>query len=94
MFTGTDLGISWNAYPHATIAGGSTAGNVTFTSSSQILYAISEKDGDYIPIRSNDGGRSWNPINDPTFGGAYYIHADPASTNRPTVNAWIHWAAG
>ncbi|MFZ9977009.1 MAG: T9SS type A sorting domain-containing protein [Candidatus Kapaibacteriota bacterium] len=86
MFTSTDLGISWNAYPHATIAGGSTAGNVTFTSSSQILYAISEKDGDYIPIRSNDGGRSWNPINDPTFGGAYYIHADPASTNRLIVS--------
>ena len=86
MFSSTDLGISWNAYPHATIAGGSSAGNVTFTSNAQILYAISEKDGDYIPVRSSDGGRSWNPINDPTFGGAYYIHADPASTNRLIVS--------
>jgi len=86
MFASTDLGISWNAYPHATIAGGSSAGTVTFTSNSQILYAISEKNGDYIPVRSNDGGRSWIPINDPTFGGAYYIHADPASTNRLIVS--------
>ena len=86
MFASTDLGISWNAYPHAPIAGGSSAGNVTFTSNTQILYAISEKEGDFIPVRSSDGGRSWNPINDPTFGGAYYIHADPASINRLIVS--------
>ncbi len=86
VFTSTDLGISWNANPHANISGGSFAGKVTFTSNSQILYAISEQGGDYIPVRSSDGGRSWNPLNDPTFGGAYYIHADPASTNRLIVS--------
>jgi photosystem II stability/assembly factor-like uncharacterized protein len=82
MFSSTDLGNSWNAYHHATIAGGSSSGTVTFTSNPQILYAISEQQQYYFPVRSSDGGRTWNPINDPTFGGAYYIHADPASTNR------------
>ncbi len=89
MFSSTDLGNSWNAYSHRTIAGGSSAGTVTFTSNPQILYAISEQDGDYIPVRSSDGGKTWSAINDPTFGGAYYIHADPASTNRLIVSDYI-----
>jgi len=82
LFTSTDLGVSWIANQHGTIAGGGFAGKVTYTSSPLIQFAISEQKGLHVPIKSTDAGRTWTPINDPTFGGAYTIHADPAATNR------------
>lgn len=82
LFTSTDLGVSWISAHHANIAGDGYAGKVTFTSSPLIQYAISKKDDVHIPVRTTDAGRTWAPIYDPTFGGAYTIHADPAATNR------------
>ncbi|MGA1277351.1 MAG: T9SS type A sorting domain-containing protein [Candidatus Kapaibacteriota bacterium] len=82
LFTSIDLGATWNAIQHGNISGGGFAGKVTFTSSPLIQYAISDQKGLDIPVKSTDGGRTWIPIYDPTFGGAYSIHADPAATNR------------
>ena len=82
LIVSTDLGVSWNTTHYASIAGGNYAGKMTFTASPAIIYSISDVDGDFIPVKSTDGGRSWVKITDPTFGGAYYIHADPSTTNR------------
>lgn len=82
MFSSADFGTTWSTIPYGTLAGGGFAGRITFTTNPMIQYAISYKDGYHIPVRSSDAGRTWTPINDPTFGGAYSIHADPESTNR------------
>ena len=82
MFSSADFGTSWSTIPYGTLAGGGFAGRITFTSNPMIHYAISYKDGYHIPVRSSDAGKTWTPISDPTFGGAYTIHADPDATNR------------
>ena len=82
MFKSTDFGNSWTIYPYKTLGGGNYSGHIAYTSSPQIMYTLS-KQGDYtVPVKTTDGGRSWNPISDPTSGSAYYLYADPSSTTR------------
>lgn len=90
MFHTNDGGQNWNPLYFNDFRGVTTA-SMQFTSDPNILYSISMDDfrlEQNIPVKSIDGGNTWLPIADPTFGGAYYIFADPDDTERVLVSSY------
>lgn len=64
-----------------------SAGHLTkiaYTSDNNIRYCLSVNpdDGTMSPRKSMDAGLSWNTMNDPTSNDAFYIAANPNTTNQ------------
>src|SRR5205823_713194 len=61
----------------------STLSRVQFTSDPSVLYTLDFSQNQVRPSRSTDAGVTWTSLpNDPTFGGAFAIFADPAGSGR------------
>ena len=86
VFHSTNLGESWELIDFRKIQGNRES-QIRFTSNPSILYAL-DYTGDLVtPSKSTDGGLTWNRLNnDPTFGGAYSLFADPNSANNLIVS--------
>jgi photosystem II stability/assembly factor-like uncharacterized protein len=90
VFKSGDFGRSWTTLDFRQLQGGPKS-NLRFTADPNILYAIN-LNGDpstdnMMPSRSLDGGNTWTPLpGDPTGNEAYFLFADPNSTNRLLVS--------
>jgi photosystem II stability/assembly factor-like uncharacterized protein len=82
IFESTDFGRTWNQFDYRMMAGSSITGKIAFTSSPLIMYSIHRIVDGFYPVKSTDGGITWQRTEDPTQGNAYYLYADPDSTNR------------
>ncbi len=82
VFRSADFGASWTTLHFARLQGGVET-QVRFTSDPSRLYAVDLGDDLRTPVRSTDGGATWAALaTDPTWGEAYTLWADPASTER------------
>ncbi len=90
VFHSTNLGASWELFDFRQIQGNRES-QVRFTSNPSILYAL-DYTGDLVtPSKSTDGGLTWQRLsNDPTFGGAYSLFADPNSASNLIVSDYSH----
>jgi Viral BACON domain/Putative binding domain, N-terminal len=90
VFHSTNLGASWDVFDFRQIQGNRES-QVRFTSNPSILYAI-DYTGDLVrPSKSTDGGLTWHRLSsDPTFGEAYSLFADPASSSNLIVSDYSH----
>jgi photosystem II stability/assembly factor-like uncharacterized protein len=85
VFHTTNKGTSWNILDFRELISTGGMHTVEFTSDPGILYTVNM---DFItderfPVKSTDGGAHWAPtLSDPTGSDAWYISADPQSTNR------------
>ena len=90
VFHSTNLGASWELYDFRQIQGNRES-QVRFTSSPSIVYAIDYTADLARPSKSTDGGLTWNRLtNDPTFGEAYSLFADPNSASKLIVSDYSH----
>jgi hypothetical protein len=88
VFRSADFGSSWATLPFLELVGG-VESEVRFTSDPSVLYAIHLADDLRAPVKSVDWGVTWEPLaSDPTWGEAYTLWADPASTERLLVAAY------
>ncbi|MCB0667971.1 MAG: T9SS type A sorting domain-containing protein, partial [Saprospiraceae bacterium] len=84
LFHSIDAGQTWDVVPFTEIRSFPES-EIQFTNDPNILYALHY---DFvadrkIPVVSIDGGQHWSPVTaDPTDGEAYYLLADPGSTQR------------
>ena len=77
-----DLGRTWHALPFFELQGGIES-QVRFSSDPLVLYSIRLADDLRTPVKSIDGGQTWAALaGDPTWGEAYSLWVDPASTER------------
>jgi hypothetical protein len=78
----TDYGASYTTLPYDKIQSGSN-GVVRFTNNSSILYAIQDANDLAVPVKSLDGGMTWNtlPGNPDPFEYVYYLYADYDNPN-------------
>jgi photosystem II stability/assembly factor-like uncharacterized protein len=89
LFESTNLGATWAPVDFAQVVG-NRASEVQFTSDPNVQYVLDfavEDGADLVrPKRSLDGGATWTYLaNDPTGGGAFYLYADPTSTQRLVI---------
>lgn len=63
---------------------------VQFTADPDVRYGlrIQFREGIVLPVRSDDGGASWQDLNNPQPDGLLDLSADPASTGRLLVTDW------
>ncbi len=61
LFHTTDFGLSFSTVPFQSIQGGHNS-RVQFTVSPNLLYCISYANDLALPVRSTDGGSSWNVL--------------------------------
>ncbi len=88
VFWSTSFGARWRVVPFGELQGG-VSSEVRFTADREVLYAINCAEDLRIPVRSDDGGRTWAPLaSDPTDGEAYTLFTDPASSDRLLVAAY------
>lgn len=89
LFHTTDMGRTWTQADHRVIQG-NRASQVWYTNDPMILYTIDHSTRNLIdlrqPVRSNDGGQTWQPLpGDPTGAQAFAMLADPFDFNRVFV---------
>ena len=89
VFHTTNSGVSWSTVPFNELLSVTTS-KVQFTSDNLIRYAVNF---DFFteasfPVKSTDGGITWNPITDPTGGECYSIFADDNSTQRIVIASY------
>jgi photosystem II stability/assembly factor-like uncharacterized protein len=94
VFHTTNAGASWQMVDFRQLQGGHEA-RVQFTEDPNIRYSIDYSNvdgGDLVrPSKSTDGGQTWQSIaSDPTFGGAFYLFADPTNHNRLVVTDYVN----
>lgn len=78
LYRSTDFGASWTTLDFRQINGGNRTGHIRFTRNADLLYTISVRVDNTIPVRSTDGGTTWRPLEtDPTGAGAFSLHCDP-----------------
>lgn len=88
LFRSTDLGATWGMVDSTELVG-NRAARVCPTSDPQVLYSIDHTGDVRRPSKSTDGGLTWTPMAaDPTAEDAYWLGADPASTQRLLVSDW------
>ncbi len=81
-----DGGASWTMTPFTRMQVSRNTGPVQHTSSSSVLYAVDSREDMLRPVRSTNGGLSWQPLpSDPTGGEAWSLAADPTTTTRLLV---------
>ena len=85
LFHTTDFGNSYSIVHFKYITSGSMT-NVQFTNDPKILYTINQNEFGNYPVKSTDGGVTWNKLKvDPTSGGAYFLFADDENFNKILV---------
>lgn len=90
VFHSTNLGSSWELCDFRQIQGNRES-QIRFTSNPLILYAIDYTGDLATPSKSTDGGLTWYRLsNDPTFGEAYSLFADPNSSSKLIVSDYSH----
>jgi hypothetical protein len=89
MFHSLDTGNSWNVVGYNYINAFHST-HVEFTNNNLIRYCMNTdpNSGNYIPVKSNDGGATWTTLpGDPTVGnGAWYTIANPQNANQVIVS--------
>lgn len=89
-FHSTNSGATWEVMPFYELRPNTYSG-VQFTSDPSIRYSINV---DFLadafrPVKSTDGGETWHTLAaDPTGGEAYYLFADPNSTQRILLSSY------
>ena len=78
----TDYGLSYSTSDFSKIQSGSN-GVIRFTNNANILYGIQDANDLAIPVKSTDGGQTWNtlPGNPDEFEYVYYMYADYDNPN-------------
>ncbi|HUM48479.1 MAG TPA: hypothetical protein PLD84_16220, partial [Chitinophagales bacterium] len=81
-FHTTDYGNSYSILDHKKIQSGSN-GVIRFTNNANILYGIQDADDLAVPVKSTDGGQTWNnlPGNPDPFEYVYYLYANYDNPN-------------
>jgi photosystem II stability/assembly factor-like uncharacterized protein len=88
LFFTTNSGLEWEVVPFVQITAFNET-NVQFTSDLNILYTV-HGDWQRIPVKSTDGGKTWNPLpNDPTYMETFYLFADWNSTDRIILSMYF-----
>lgn len=92
VFHTVDAGATWRTVDFREIQG-NWATNVQFTSDPDVAYAVDYSLIDLIdsatPARSDDGGKTWQPLSaDPTGGGVFSLLSDYGDPNRIIVTDW------
>lgn len=88
VYHSKDSGRTWHALPFLELRGGIES-QVRFSSDPQVLYSIDLADDLRNPVKSIDGGLTWTPLaGDPTWGEAYSLWVDPASTERLLLSSY------
>lgn len=78
LYRSTDFGRSWTTLDFRQINGGNRTGHIRFTNDPDLLYTISVRVDNTLPVRSTDGGGTWSLLGeDPTEGEAYALFCDP-----------------
>jgi photosystem II stability/assembly factor-like uncharacterized protein len=88
VFHTTNLAASWTLSDFRQLQGARDS-RVNFTSDPNILYSISYIMDAPTPMKSTDGGTTWNPLpGDPTFGDVWGLSVDLASTTRVLLTSY------
>ena len=89
MFHTTDAGKTWDILHYQNLIA-TIQTSIQFTSDPNILYAIhlDFKPDLRVPVRSDDGGKTWKAITDPTEGQSYFLFANPNNTNELILSDW------
>jgi len=88
VYHSTNGGASWNVISFNQLIGGHFA-MVQFTNSKYVHYCQSnnQASGNLAPVKTTDGGTTWNPITDPTGGnGSWFTIANPQDSNQVIVS--------
>ncbi len=82
LFHSASFGATWEMIPFTELQA-SSGGRVQFTSDPKILYCIDYAHDQARPVKSTDGGVTWQPLtSDPTNGEAWSLFVDGNSTQR------------
>jgi photosystem II stability/assembly factor-like uncharacterized protein len=85
----TTLGAAWSLVPFTKLQVGRNSPKIQFTSDPKIQYMIDATGEVGRPVKSIDGGVSWKPLTpEPTGLDAWYLYADPTTTNRLFVSSY------
>ncbi len=85
LFHTTDLGSNFSIVNFRYITAGIPT-KVQFTNQQNILYTINQHEFGNFPVKSTDGGVTWNKTqSDPTDGGAFQIFASDLDFNKVLV---------
>jgi len=84
VFHSLNAGQSWEMFHYDELIS-TTRAKVQFTSDSNILYTLRQMEGSgfrLYPVKSTDGGASWQALTNPSESLYWYLYADPNSTER------------
>ncbi len=82
LFHSASFGATWEMVPFTKIQASSGA-RVQFTSDPKILYCIDYAHDQATPVKSADGGETWQPLaSDPTNGEAWSLLVEGSGTQR------------
>lgn len=85
----TNSGASWSLVPFTALQTGPNSPQVQYTSDKNTFYDVDTTGGNMTPVKTTNGGTNWAPLsNDPTGQGAWYLVADPTTTNRLFVSSY------
>ncbi|HRH66275.1 MAG TPA: hypothetical protein PLU53_08260, partial [Bacteroidia bacterium] len=87
LFHSTDYATNYTEVDFRQVRGGHNS-RVAFTSDSQVRYCISYAGNAVVPVKTNDGGNTWNPLPgnpDPTEE-AFGLWTDHSSTDRVVLS--------
>jgi len=90
MFHSTDFGNSYTALPYTSLMVYANSSYV-FTNSPNIAYTIFNDGNSEFPVKSTDGGNSWNTIaayDLSTYGDVYNIFANYSKPNQLLIGAY------
>jgi hypothetical protein len=91
LYRTTNLGASWGMYPFNHIEVGRNASKVGYTSDPNVQYILDATFDSQRPMVSTNGGGTWAPLAvDPSGGDAWYLKADPTTTNRLFVSDYAN----
>lgn len=91
VFRTTNAGQSWTMFHYEELISTNRA-KVQFTSDPNIMYTLRFREGGLYrlyPVKSTDGGNTWNAMNPPLpidDGIYWYLYADPNSTQRLVIS--------
>jgi photosystem II stability/assembly factor-like uncharacterized protein len=89
LYHSTNAGVSWTTVPFGTIQTGANAPQVQYTSNKNILYNVDTSNNAMTPVKSTNGGVTWNALsNDPTGQGAWYLLADSSTATRLFLSSY------